>query len=320
MSTGDTAPPGDAPTGTTSLTAKSTKTGRFLGLQWWQGVGAIAGIAGTIAAVIAISNDPEAAADPSRSQQPDQSVSITGGQNCVGNGNNNTVICAAAAEKIGAVELDAFGPINRVFYAGTPDRLPTPPPYPPGEESMHCDEWREWFDTDPHVYTLGDGFRVNLSGGANDLVVITDVRVKIFKKTPAQPGTTILCNLGGGSNAGVALTVDTLSQVTTAVPFDEGEEFKIPPGSLQMGLNDSGFMSASIAIRSDDGFLYEGQLQISALINGTKKSIEWGSPQRPFRWISDPDGRFLKDDGSEYGWDPEKVQWIQGVNLGDMGQ
>lgn len=218
-----------------------------------------------------------------------------------------------AARSFGWAELSTHG-FFRVFYEGSAAELPTPPVYPRESAQAHCEEWAQWVADDPKMYTAGQGLRLGMSAGNNDLVVIRDIRAKIFTRRPAVTGTTIKCNYGGGSNPGVAVVVDTVAQQTHFTPFDTDDKTLMPPGALTMGLADAGFSDASISIDGADGFLYEGQIIVGALVNNQRQTLTWGSYDKPFRWISDSSGHFVTDDGSEYDWHPTEKRWVQGMD------
>jgi len=154
-------------------------------------------------------------------------------------------------------------------------------------------------------------------------VVVTDVYAKIFKKTPATPGTSVQCSYGGDSDEGMYISVDTFARETTfyrSTVLGAGARTPMPPGSLTMGLGDSGHSVARIDLRSEDGYLYEGQLVVEALVNNEPETLRWGTPTQPFRWLSDPSGRFWPDLGEHYDWHPVKKRWIQGLNPENIDQ
>ncbi|MEU8186730.1 hypothetical protein [Micromonospora carbonacea] len=234
---------------------------------------------------------------------------------CNAQGDNNQVVCNAILPRTyGAVKLSLYN-IFRAFYTGAPQDLPRPPDYPDGEAQGHCDDWSGWFASTPGMYTVGASFELEIQAGTSDLVVIKDVRSKIFNRKSASSGTLIKCNYGGGSNAGVAVVVDTVEQRTTFSEFESDDTRVMPPGSITLGQGDAGFLGAQISISSKHGHLYEGQIIVEAIVNGEEKTITWGTRQSPFRWITDETGEFVgTNDDSTYDWHPQEKKWVKGFD------
>ena len=273
------------------------------------------GLAGVIVSVIGIAaacNTDKQSTAPSNSTVV-QNQEITGNDNCIGQGTGNTIVCPPKARSFGNVTLESHKIIT-AFFAGPPDQLPVPPAYPVEATQGHCDEWREWLASDSRIYMTSPIFEIGMTAGHDDLVVVKDVRVEIFKRTPATPGTTIKCLYGGGSNAGVNVYVDTAAQRTTFQPFESDEVTEMPPGSLTLGQGDAGFSNAAVMVKSMDGFLYEGRLVVEAIVNNKPETIRWGSQQQPFRWLSDESGQFTAEYGKEWDWNPVTARWVQGLD------
>ncbi|MFI6229445.1 hypothetical protein ACIBCR_19270 [Micromonospora echinospora] len=311
----------EAQPSTARSTSGDSRALQILGAKWWQGVAAIVAVAGVVVAVAAARTDdtkPPTTPAPSESTPPvptpGRNQSVSGDGNCVVQGDGNDVVCVPAARSFGWADLSTHGFIHAYFEGGSAADLPTPPAYPRESAQAHCAEWAQWIADSPRMYTVGQGLRLGMSAGTNDLVVVRDVRAKVFTKKAAAAGTTIKCNYGGGSNAGVGVVVDTVAQQTHFTPFDTDEKTLMPPGTLSMGLSDAGFSDASIAVTGEDGYLYEGQIVVEALVNNEPQTLTWGSYEKPFRWISDSSGRFAKDDGSEYDWHPIEKRWVQGMD------
>ncbi|MFG1775242.1 hypothetical protein ACGFIG_02265 [Micromonospora sp. NPDC049048] len=234
---------------------------------------------------------------------------------CNAQGDNNQVVCNAVLPRTyGDVKLSLYN-IFRAFYIGHPQDLPRPLDYPEDEAQSHCDDWSGWFAATPDIYTVGASFKLEIQAGSSDLVVIKDVRSKIFNRKAASAGTLIKCSYGGGSNAGVSVVVDTVKQRTTFSEFDSDETRVMPPGSITLGQGDAGFLNAQITLDSKHGHLYEGQIIVDAIVNGVEETYVWGTKDSPFRWVEDETGEFVgADDDEAYDWHPQQKKWVKGFD------
>lgn len=299
--------------------AKDAGIKRFLGEKWWQGVAAILAVVAIIVGVYTTrSQPPEKEVRPENST-PQQQQNITGDQNCIAQGDNNSVTCPAAARSYGKVDFASYQ-AGYAFFQGSPDQLPVPPDYPESEFSGHCDEWQDWMASTASIYSGGNGFGLQIMAGSDDLVVVKNIEVKVFSKKIAQAGTTINCVHGGGSNAGYSVNVDTQANRTTFTSWDgDGSKVEMPPGSISLGQKDSGFTDAAISITSEDGYLYEGEILISAIVNGETKTISWGSSVQPLRWVSDAAGGLIQGPEEAFDWDVVARRWQKGMVFRGVG-
>jgi hypothetical protein len=221
----------------------------------------------------------------------------------------------------------ALGSVFSALYLKPAAKLPKPDTYPGYESGPYCHWWGEWPTTVPDLYLVDPVLNIEIEAGTSELVVLKEVRFEIFERTPLSAryrlgdnATLVNCSIGGGSNPGHLINLDTSrSSVTLASrPADGdvgelGPERKMPPASLTS--KDVEYDSADLAIRSLDGYLYEGKIQIRASLNGQARTLDIGSRARPLRWMSDHAGKYHPGSNPSRAWDPNKRAWIDGNNI-----
>lgn len=172
------------------------------------------------------------------------------------------------------------------LFDGRPEEVPTPPAVSLSDAFNHCESWKVWMRSDSRFY-FPFTYIVELSAGQQDLVAVKDVRVKIFKRTIMGRATHVSCGHGGdGVYDGVDITIDTTKSITTLHEADSGVEQTMPPTSV--GLSGGGFTTAHIGVKPQPGFMYEGQLQIRATVNGSDELFTEGTVDTPIRWAGEP--------------------------------
>ncbi|WLS43255.1 hypothetical protein Q3V37_17705 [Micromonospora profundi] len=235
--------------------------------------------------------------------------------------------CAAPLPASMAKVSFKLGSIFSALYLKPAAELPRPDAYPGYESGAFCHWWGEWPTTVPDLYLVDPTLNIEIEAGTSELVVLKEVRHEIFQRTPLKSqyrlgdnATLVNCSVGGGSNPGHLIMLDTAkSSVTLASrPADGdvgelGPEFMMPPASLSS--KDVEYDSADLAIRSLDGYLYEGRIQILASLNGQARTLDIGSRTRPLRWISDQAGKYHPAGNPSRAWDSNKRIWIDGSNI-----
>ena len=350
------------PDATEAAPPSRSSWGHRLGLSWWQGVGAIVGIVGLLATiagvVVTVVDVSETPASSTRSDQPtapgpsggatspaavpssapptavipdgrgDTNVCSIDGSEFNNNGDVNLQCAAPLPASLAKVSF-TLGSVISALYLRPAAELPKPDTYPGYESGPYCHRWGEWPTTVPDLYLINPTLNIEIEAGANELVVLKDVRFEIFQRTPLgaryRPGdnaTLVNCRIGGGSDPGHLIKLNTAKSSVTlsSQPIDGdvgdlGPERKMPPASLTSSDLEHG--SADLAIQSLDGYLYQGKIQILANLNGQVKTLDIGSRARPLRWMSDQAGKYHPIDNPCRAWDPNKRTWIDGSNIYD---
>jgi hypothetical protein len=333
-----------------------------LGLSWWQGVAAIVGIVSLVATivgvVVTVADVGETPASSTRTEQsptpgpsggatspaevpgsvpptavtPDEAddtnVCSIDGSEFNNNGDVNLQCAAPLPASLAKVSF-TLGSVISMLYLKPAAELPEPDAYPGYESGPYCHRWGGWPTTVPDLYLIDPTLNIEIEAGADELVVLKDVRFEIFQRTPlgsryrlGDNATLVNCRIGGGSDPGHLIKLDTAkSSVTLAshpIDGDVGElgpERRMPPASLTS--RDLEHSSADLTVQSLDGYLYQGKIQILANLNGQVKKLDIGSRARPLRWMSDQAGRYHPIDNPCRAWDPNKRTWIDGSNIYD---
>ncbi|PWK28029.1 hypothetical protein [Actinoplanes xinjiangensis] len=274
----------------------------LLGRPWWQGVGAIAGGVGVVVTILV------AYIDSRKDPDPPPANNINGNCNVQGDGQAScyNVLPPSPVSRAGLKASLSRVHSSRLLFAGTPDQLPTPPPYTRENAGSHCVAWKDFIDNDPRFYREKISLTVDLSAGEQEQVVIREIRAEIFdRKRISAAVMPIQCQYGGGSPGGYFITVDTVrSRVTVAPADDLGNEAEMPPATVS--LTEAGYTSSRVSVVSAPGYLYSGKVVIDATINGQERTLEYGDATRPLRWSDDSN---LFDSGA-YDWDLKGGQWL----------
>lgn len=245
-----------------------------------------------------------AVARPDQSAPPSQ---IDGDCNAQGSDNNVTCQIAPTPEARGQVDVTVQGG-NYALYSGLPSMLPTPPEYPVERVTHHCDEWSDWFGDTPSTYRVNPTMYVGLQTGEADLVVLTRVESKIFRRIPLSGGTLIQCLHGGQGVAGYSVTVNTLTGKTTYTGSDDDIVRDMPPGAIEARKLD--YQGVMIYIESQENSLYEGSIVVSYTINGKAAQNIIGTAERPLRWIADPNLKLPESHKEIFDWHPTQHRWV----------
>lgn len=242
---------------------------------------------------------------------------ITG--NCNAQGVNISVTCTMPAPASLARITVEGAPIDRFWFDGPPDRLPTPPGFQsPGAQ---CQDWDPWIKETPTFYYSQPETDFSIEAGEPDLIVVNSIDVLIYERTqrPAGSGTWVQCAWGGGALTFYNVTVDTVKRETRVwedvVAGGDTEDPKpayvLRPGSIT--LSEKGFANVRIGIESQPGYKYSGSLVIKASVNGKAVTYTIGSKDKPLRWTTPAPGE-SPDTVTEHGWDDTRRRWVRGYN------
>ncbi|MFE5566617.1 hypothetical protein ACFQ68_16645 [Amycolatopsis japonica] len=292
---------------------------RLLKHPWWLGLTGLITIATLIVAMLQLAKpDPKPAPPP----PPVPLNEITG--DCNAQGNNNEISCSykvfpPAPLSIGDVEIGWAGHAT-FFFDGIPSELPKPPDYPTHEVRNHCDEWEGWLAGEQRIYTMQPQVWMSILSGKNDQVVVTRVEPTVFTKRPIGSSFTVLqCQYGADGIPGSILTVDVGTGKTTLLDQTDKDPQPQPMPPAAMVLNGSGYDGAIVRVESTTGFLYSGRIRVTAKINGKEQKIDFGTPDKPFRWIGGQPEQYPKmPNDARYDWNPKTLQWIQNLNPDDV--
>lgn len=262
-----------------------------------------------------VSADPGATLDPSREPLQEASPpegSIMGDCNAQGSGNNVHCITVMPRnfESLAGISMDWFGDAGsaQVLFNGGIDELPTPPAY---ENAWnHCDEWEEWFQEQSNIYRFNTDIHMALNSGEPDVVAIKNVSVDVFSRIDRPVETTIIsCSYGAGGDHGNIITVDVGTGETNLHMMESGDVSPMPPASLS--LQGQGFESALVKTVSTNGYLYEGQIVIDAVINGEQHIFQQGTKEQPVRWVGGGFDAFFEilESSSGVDWHPVNEEW-----------
>ena len=246
----------------------------------------------------------------------DKTCSIDGSQVNTGGG-DLYLKCDAPLPRSMAGMSFKIGSVLTALYINT-DLPPKPDTFVGYEEGPNCNWWGEWPTAVPDLYLVNPSIHLSVESGRDELATVTDVHVQIFKRSPLSPADLaktdallINCQIGGGSNMGNVITVDTAHSKASLASdpdgdFNLGPARPMPPATLSS--KNVEYDSAAIEIDSLDGHLYQGTIRIIARVNGEEKVLEIGSRSRPFQWVSDHAGRYDPENAT-IKWDPEESEW-----------
>jgi hypothetical protein len=244
--------------------------------------------------------DPEPA-------QPDGNTNA-----CVnGNGDNATNNCTFGTVKNnGSANLDMIDTAYAWFDGNVSD---IPKPRTGDVKDYDCASWDDWMMATPSLYAVGPVYSMYLMGNASDRVMVTDVKLHTYKQVKLpQPGTVVKCTHLGGDVHYYSVSVSTSGKTTFEFSEDgQGSDkppIPMPPG--KMTLSSKGYTSAEIFLDTPANHLYEGSLEATVLINGTKRQITLGNRANPLRWVT-PD--FPTEGPTDFvGWNGTRARWERG--------
>lgn len=290
----------------------------------WTGIGAIAGVLAVIAAFVV----PMMSKDDS---SPQSSSAELG--DCSASGINISIDCSqvlnlpkpASVAEIG-LDVSWEGYVVWLFDGPVSD-LPKPPDYPTDHKGGHCADWGESFLSSSGFYGVGPAILLSATSGQFDQVAITGIKVNVIetKPIPVQgPARTFVeCEHGAGLNPGYEVKTDTRNGETTVVANGGGEggggegsngtdqPVSMPPASISV--RDSAD-SVEIRIWGDPTKVYEGQVEVTAKVNGEPKTLILGSADRPLRWVGfDPSAGDAPPEQGEnvVDWDVDSQAWVK---------
>jgi hypothetical protein len=279
----------------------------LLGRRWWQGVAALLAVIGLAFTAVQITKDASSGTDSSSVTDSE----ISG--DCNAQGHGNTVDCSSLPDQIGRVEISPNNQVGMFLFEGLPNQLPTPPDYTKDNNFMHCHVWERWLMETQNIYSLMPGGLVSAVGGAADQVSIIDYKVIPYSRRPLGKGpfTSIRCDHGGDANFGYYLYYDTMKReahLRSFLPSDESEGPPMPMPPASVNLTGPEHAGIYLEITSSPNYLYEGRLVVTVIINGERKDIAVGSPDQPYRWLSNGSDY---DPSHEWDWDPRRHKWIK---------
>lgn len=283
---------------------------RFLGLPFWQGVGALAAILAIIVSIVIAFLAQQGDSVETRTQ-----VNRDGG--CAVQGDGNIVQCAPTAQpkSMGSVKFTWAQGAAGFLFKGAAEDLPKPPPYPAEEINGHCDEWERWRRAEPRVYEVMNQAELSMIGTRIDSVAIREVRTQVFRKIPlSKPYVFVTCTRGAGLDAGFYIE-NTLKDNTTTYQDASGEaRHPMPPASAHLGK--SGFTSGLVLINSSTDYLYDGKVIIKVVINGVEREYQYGTDAQPLRWVGGGLDRYGKAETAlqTYDWDLGQKTWAKSVS------
>jgi hypothetical protein len=260
----------------------------------------------------------ESAPSPPNSPSPSTTVPPAGDTvNCSnGDGNGNTNNCnILPPPPIGDVSYK-MRHSSWAWFDGPASKLPPPRK---GETRLSiCAQWNNWLTDTKKLHVVDPLFDVNLIGNRSDRVQITDIQAEVYRRTrlDAGNGTLVKCEFMGGDVSYYFATVNTATGRTTFQKSEDGQPsgdhrvYEMPPSII--ALKEGGYTSAQVALKSLDGWLYEGSIAFTASINGKESTFKIGTVDRPFRWAT-PQTRdeALDQEAPFVAWNGEAARWVK---------
>lgn len=298
----------------------------------WTGVGALLGAFALVVTLLSSPAPSTAKTDPGptdaaprstfaapETEREDQPAGGNTVGDCSAQGDGNVINCdiLEQSESIAEVDFTIDYGHGTWFFDGPPSELPTPPDYAVSDVYWHCETWMDWLTTTPGIYAMGPGGLIRMTGGANDIVAITDVRVQPYARdvVPTDDFTIIRCNHGGDAGPGLVIETDSATGVTTVRNVNgNGPPMEMPPAVAKVSEND--LQLAAVVVTSGD-YLYEGSLVAEVNINGEPKTIALGNPETPYRWLGGESRTTLDTEGA-WDWNPVEQKWVEGMTPDDV--
>ena len=276
----------------------------------WAGIGGLVGIVALVLASIQFIGDTGPA--PAATNMGD----------CSANGTNIDIDCSQIVnlpkpQSIAELGLDVtWEGYTTWYFDGPVDEIPTPPDYPSEKKNGHCADWGEYLSSDAKFFAMGPAVLLTASSGIFDQIAITNVQTNVFDHREISSSPTersfVECKHGAGLNAGYVVNVDTRTNETVVIPGavdPGGSKTAMPPASIVVA---NSYDSVLIQILGNPDNLYEGQIEVTATVNGKERIVRLGSPATPIRWVgrdqnSDPPPT-PSDDVVD--WDLDTRSWV----------
>ena len=246
-------------------------------------------------------------------KSPSTEINSVNNGNCVAQGSGNKVFCVTqtGTASLGNVTIDWPSPLGGEYiYLDDSSQLPKPPNYPAEAKSSHCHNWQAWMRREPKIYPVGATSSMDLISGSHDLVVVTNVKVNVFNRVPLSRTYTLLrCSYGAGG-IGYVIRASVITGQTEVKDDRTNKEFTMPPGSLHIAGAD--FEVTQITIASRPNYLYQGSIEVDALVNGKPHVVKIGTVSNPVRWIEP--STINSRHPHPYDWDVQKQAWVENFN------
>jgi hypothetical protein len=302
-----------------------------LSKPWWSGVSGLVAVVALVLTLIATGiaivqfrGQGGVPTAPSSSAPGDASNICSIAGNSISAGGNVTLQCSAPLPRSLASISVALGSVLRALYLGTSETLPQPNTYPGYNSGPYCHRWGEWPTTVPNLYLINPVINLSVDAGTDELTVVKDIEVEIFKRrampAPAElagSATLVDCRVGGGSNPGYVIDVNTVTSsvtIKTDPPedgvFEFGEPMPMPPATLDS--KNLEHNSAILVLSSYTNFLYEGRIEVVAQVNGNEVRVDIGSRERPFMWAIDTTEALEKIGIPVTAWNSNDLKWVFG--------
>ncbi|NYI95085.1 hypothetical protein HNR12_001362 [Streptomonospora nanhaiensis] len=229
---------------------------------------------------------------------------------CWADGHHNDIECTITGPPdypiMAGVEMEFT--FARFLFAGPPEKLPTPPEIPPGQELGHCDDWHDWVVRRTDMYVIWPTVLMEMDTGIIDVLKVDDIELTPIRRYEApEEWTDIECQFGAGLNPGYWISADTRNnEVTVSDQDGEFSGMAMPPASITLQEGQS--QNAAISFISHSGMLYEGTLSVTAEVNGVEDIAAFGSQEMPIRWVG-RDGTETDLSGDTYTWDVKEKEW-----------
>ncbi|MEV0318389.1 hypothetical protein ACIBKX_09300 [Streptomyces sp. NPDC050658] len=234
--------------------------------------------------------------------------------NTIGDNNRLTCVVERKALRLGTVEVTWPGPEQDYMAVGGVSGLKAPPNVPEEDKAAPCSapRWDDWISSQSNLYALNPGFFINLTGGAEEVVSVTAVRIQVISRQPLK-GTAdpVRCWYGAGSGStAYEIEANTLEGKVHVQKHKADTDYErlpdMPPGSVD--LVGQGAAHAKVSSKSKPDHLYSGVIIVEWKKNGKNHKTVIGSKKAPFQWINHE--RFTDDD--TFGWDGGR--WQKGYN------
>lgn len=204
-------------------------------------------------------------------------------------------------------------------FLGAQEDLPQPPDYDTTDWTNHCSTWADWAQ-EQGLYAADNELLVSAQTGPASTLSIIEVTAQVIAATKPGKATIVTCAHGHGNGLypGNRIVVNTVDRKTTAAkgsdnPNDPGgEPLPMPPASINLAGQDS--TSATIQLKGQEGYAYTGIVTAKLIVDGQPKKVQFGSKERPYRWIS---RELVSQNGID--WNPLTQRWSSNIYQ-ELGQ
>ena len=205
-------------------------------------------------------------------------------------------------------------------FLGAFTNLPKPPDYDPLYWAGHCEQWSDWAQANK-LYAADGELLIAAQTGSGEALSIIAVSAQVFTAVKISEQTLITCAHGHGNGLypGSHIYVDTFARRTTVAigsdnPNDPpaGNPVAMPPASISLSEKDS--TSVSIHLQGQEDHAYSGIITASMLIDGKPTTVQFGTKDRPYRWVPQ-DG----SSGDGWDWNPVTKRWTNEI-YNELGQ